>query len=52
MSHDGGTFRLSCVCLKVRALSRVSRWGYVLFAVCLPEGARAIVCLPIAVCFV
>ena len=52
VSHFRGIFCLWCVCLKVRVLSCVSFSGYVLFAVCLPEGARAVVCLTIRVCFV
>ena len=50
------TSRVYLVCLKVRALSCVTRWGYVFlllfFAVCVPEGAIAVVCLTMGVCFV
>ena len=47
-----GMFYLWCVCLKVQALSCVSRYGFVLFEVCLPEGANAVVCLMIGVCYI
>ena len=49
---DGGIFCVRCICLKVRALSCVSCWGYVSLVVCLPEGSRAVVCLAVGGSFV
>ena len=59
MSHDSCMFCLWCVCMTVRALSwyltiRVPNDGGMFCLGCLPEaeGASAVECLKIEVCFV